>query len=219
MTNKEFIKAISLEGEKWRDVVGFEEWYAISSFGRIMRKYTEKPRSDGHNTAVTYPKILTPTIMHRRKQRYCYVTLSVLNKRYRMLVHRMVAMAFVENPLNRLEIDHIDGNGLNNVASNLRWCSRSENNMNPIARRRQAESHTGKQQHTLWKPVVCIPKKGAVIHYKSVAEAEKDGYQRSSIFDSIKHPNRPVRKRRWMYLEDYESLVKQNVKELFSNVG
>lgn len=182
----------------------------VSTFGRIMRKFTSKPRSDGHNNAVTHPKLLTPTIMKNRKQRYFYVTLSIYNKRYRRLVHRMVAMAFVDNPLNSPEIDHIDGNGLNNIAKNLRWCNRSENNMNPIARKRQSESHLGKQMSMLWKPVVCISKDGTITHYKSMSDAGKDGFGRSSIIDSIKHPNRPVRKRRWMYLSDFEkSLVNQ----------
>ena len=219
MKNKEFIKSVSLDGEEWRDVVGFEDFYMVSSLGRIMRKFTSRPRIDGRNTAVTYPKILTPTIHHARKQSYYYVTLSVFNKRYRMLVHRMVAMAFIQNPLNRPEIDHIDGNGLNNAISNLRWCSRSENNMNPIARKRQSESHSGKQQPTLWVPIVCISRNGTVTFYKSVSEAEKDGFQRSSIFYSINHPDKPVRKRQWMRLEDYESLVNQKVKERLPNTG
>ena len=213
MTNEEFIESIKLDNEEWREVVGFEDFYMVSTFGRIMRKFTSRLRIDGHNNAVTQPKLLKPTIMKYRKQRYFHVTLSVYNKRYRMLVHRMVAMAFVENPLNRPEIDHIDGNGLNNVVSNLRWCNRSENNMNPIARKRQAESHIGKEIPTLWKPIVCISKDGTITHYKSVSNAEKDGYSRSSIWDSIKHQNRPVRKRRWMLLEDYNTLVNQNIKE------
>lgn len=219
MKNKEFIKSVSLDGEEWRDVVGFEDFYMVSSLGRIMRKFTSRPRIDGRNTAVTYPKILTPTVQRNRKQNYYYVTLSVSNKRYRMLVHRIVAMAFIQNPLNRPEIDHIDGNGLNNAASNLRWCSRSENNMNPIARKRQSESHTGKQQPQLWMPVVCISKNGMVTYYKSMSEAVMNGFQRSAIIDSIKHPNRPIRKRQWMRLEDYESLVNQNVKERLPNAG
>ena len=182
----------------------------VSSFGRIARKFTSRPRSDGYNTATTYPKLIKPTVFSNRKQRYCYVTLSVYNKRHRMLVHRMVAMAFVGNPLNKPEIDHIDGNGLNNQAVNLRWCNRSENNMNPIAIKRQSESHKGKQMTMLWKPVVCISKDGTITHYKSIAEAGKYGFGRSSIIDSIKHPNRPVRKRQWMYLSDFEkSLVNQ----------
>ena len=210
MTNEEFIKSITLDGEEWRDVVGFEEHYMVSSLGRVARKFTSYPRSDGRKMSVTRQRILKPTIFNRRKQRYCYVTLSVYNKRCRMLVHRMVAMAFVDNPLNRPEVDHIDGNGLNNVAKNLRWCNRSENNMNPIARKRQSESHKGKIFPFLWKPVVCISKDGTITHYKSMSDAGKDGFGRSSIIDSIKHPNRPVRKRRWMYLSDFEkSLVNQ----------
>lgn len=219
MKNKEFIKSVSLDGEEWRDVVGFEDFYMVSSLGRIMRKFTSRPRIDGRNEAVTYPKILTPTVQRNRKQSYYYVTLSVLNKRYRMLVHRMVAMAFIPNPSNRPEVDHIDGNGLNNASYNLRWCNRSENNMNPIARKRQAVSHTGKQQPQLWMPVVCISKSGMVTYYKSMSEAVMNGFQRSAIIDSIKHPNRPVRKRQWMRLEDYESLVNQNVKEHLPNTG
>lgn len=219
MENKEFIKSISLDGEEWRDVVGFEGFYMVSSLGRIMRKFTSCQRINGHGRAVTYPKILTPTIQRNRKQNYYYVTLSKSNKRYRMLVHRIVAMAFISNQLNRPEVDHIDGNGLNNNASNLRWCNRSENNMNPIARKRQAVSHTGKQQPQLWVPVVCISKSGTVTFYKSVSEAEKDGFQRSSIFYSINHPDKPIRKRQWMRLEDYESLVNQNIKERLPNTG
>lgn len=210
MTNEEFIESIRLEGEEWRDVVGYENSYMISSFGRIIRKFTSRPRSDGHNTAVTNPKLLKPTVIKRRKQRYYMLYLSEFNKRKRFLVHRIVAFAFIPNPNNRTEIDHIDGNGLNNVVSNLRWCTHSENNMNPIARKRQSESHLGKQMTTLWKPVVCISKDGTVTHYKSMSDAGKDGFGRSSIIDSIKHPDRPVRKRRWMYLSDFEkSLVNQ----------
>lgn len=36
MTNEEFIKNVSLEGEEWRDVVGFEGLYMVSSFGRVI---------------------------------------------------------------------------------------------------------------------------------------------------------------------------------------
>ena len=36
MTNEEFIKSVSLEGEEWRDVVGYEGYYMISSYGRLL---------------------------------------------------------------------------------------------------------------------------------------------------------------------------------------
>ena len=38
MTNEEFIKSISLEGEIWKDVIGYEETYMVSSYGRVVFK-------------------------------------------------------------------------------------------------------------------------------------------------------------------------------------
>lgn len=53
-----------------------------------------------------------------------------------MAVHRLVAMAFVPNPDNKPYVDHIDGNRLNNDASNLRWVNAAENSHNPITKQR-----------------------------------------------------------------------------------
>lgn len=58
---------------------------------------------------------------------------------YGMLVHRLVAMAFVPNPENKQYVDHIDGNKLNNDASNLRWVNAAENSHNPITKQRQIQ--------------------------------------------------------------------------------
>ena len=46
-------------------------------------------------------------------------------------IHRLVASAFIENPLSKKEVDHIDGNRKNNNVENLRWVSRIENVRNP----------------------------------------------------------------------------------------
>ena len=53
-----------------------------------------------------------------------------------MAVHSLVAMAFVPNPDNKPYVDHIDGNRLNNDASNLRWVNAAENSHNPITKQR-----------------------------------------------------------------------------------
>lgn len=54
-----------------------------------------------------------------------YQRVCVKNKLYR--VHRLVAKAFIQNPNNYKEVNHIDGNKKNNHASNLEWCSRGKN--------------------------------------------------------------------------------------------
>lgn len=69
-------------------------------------------------------KVLKPKI-----DRYGYkvITLSHNGKRKSYTVHRLVAEAFISNPLNKKTVNHIDGNKLNNDISNLEWSTEKEN--------------------------------------------------------------------------------------------
>lgn len=58
---------------------------------------------------------------------YRRVVLSTANKRQGYPVHRLVAEAFIPNPEDKPFVNHLDGNKRNNIASNLRWCTASEN--------------------------------------------------------------------------------------------
>ena len=58
------------------------------------------------------------------------------------LVHRLVAKAFIPNTENKPCVDHINCNKLDNRAINLRWCTLSENMMNPITRLHNSESQS-----------------------------------------------------------------------------
>ena len=60
---------------------------------------------------------------------YLKVCLSNKGERKWVYVHRLVCMCFIENQLNKPEINHIDGNKLNNNTVNLEWVTRSENNI------------------------------------------------------------------------------------------
>ncbi len=64
-------------------------------------------------------------------------------------VHRVVAILFIPNLENKPEIDHINGDKLDNRAINLQWCLHKENINNPITKRRQSESHKG-ENHPMW---------------------------------------------------------------------
>lgn len=61
------------------------------------------------------------------KKGYEYIKLCYNNKTVHQAIHRLVAEAFIPNPDNKPEIDHIDTNTQNNRVENLRWCTRKEN--------------------------------------------------------------------------------------------
>lgn len=61
--------------------------------------------------------------------KYPRVTLSINNKEKSFTVHRLVAKAFIPNPLNKRTVNHIDGVKTNYHVSNLEWCTQSENQL------------------------------------------------------------------------------------------
>ena len=58
------------------------------------------------------------------------------NKHHHEYVHRIVAIAFIENPLSLPEVNHIDGNRSNNSVSNLEWCDRKYNVIDYVSKGR-----------------------------------------------------------------------------------
>jgi len=91
----------------WKDVVGFEGLYKISEYGDIKSSYKSM-------------KILKPK---KDKDGYSGVALSKDGKVHHLRVHRLVAMAFLENLDNHPIVNHKDLNVANNHYSNLEWCT------------------------------------------------------------------------------------------------
>lgn len=106
---------ILLQDEQIKQIEGYPNYY-ITSFGRVWSDYC-----GGH--------WLKPTINTNSYHCREYVSLGRGNKKY---VHRLVAQAFIPNPHNYDEVDHIDTNGLNNRVENLRWVTHQENMENEI---------------------------------------------------------------------------------------
>ena len=108
--------------EIWKDVVGYEGYYQVSNLGRVRslaRTYTTN-----RCTCHIKGKFLKLSL---RKEGYYKVNLNKNNKYETMLVHRMVANAFLPNPRNLPQINHKDEDKKNNHVSNLEWCDAKYN--------------------------------------------------------------------------------------------
>lgn len=93
----------NMEQEIWKDVVGFEGYYEVSSYGRIYGVKTQR------------------ILKQKKVGNILTVYLSKNGKDNHYSVSQLVAQSFVENPQNYKKVKHIDGNIENNKAENLIW--------------------------------------------------------------------------------------------------
>lgn len=107
--------------EIWRDVVGYEGLYQVSNIGRV--------KSLPRNGTIKEERILKPRIT---KNGYLYVHLRNGSISKYVKVHKMVAVAFIPNPENKPQINHINGIKTDNRVDNLEWNTASENMLHAI---------------------------------------------------------------------------------------
>lgn len=99
---------VIVKKEIWKDIPNYSG-YQVSNTGKVKNKKTGK------------------TLIGGIKRGYREVILVKDNKRKYCLVHRLVAKSFIPNLYQKQQVNHIDGNKLNNNANNLEWCTQSEN--------------------------------------------------------------------------------------------
>lgn len=207
MTNQEFIESIALEGEEWRDVVGYEGYYMVSSLGRVVS--LARPYNNNRGISFTKTRILSPRL---NSGGYYQVVLTINGNRTQPHIHKLVAEAFIPNPNNYPQADHIDCDKLNNRADNLRWCTQKMNNENPLTKaRRKANIHLTAQKirEANSKPVIRISLKDEndIKVYPSATYAQIDGFCQSAISANCLHKCKQYKGYKWMYLFDYEAQV------------
>jgi hypothetical protein len=104
------MKNVEKYKEIWMDVVGYENNYMISNFGKIKN--------------VNTGRILSPGLNSRG---YYTVTLYKKGECKSATIHRLLLSAFLPNTLNKATVNHIDGDKSNNMLNNLEWATHSEN--------------------------------------------------------------------------------------------
>ncbi|QDI90242.1 hypothetical protein EPH95_02860 [Salicibibacter halophilus] len=106
----------------WRDIDGYEKYYQVSNTGEVRSK--DREVYNGRGFRFSKGRILNKS---KTTTGYLKVDLRVNGRRKSVKVHRLVAKAFIENPGNKPNVNHIDGNPINNNADNLEWCTQKEN--------------------------------------------------------------------------------------------
>lgn len=98
--------------EQFKPIEGYDGIYEISSLGNVVSNYSGKR------------KILKQSLM---TSGYKFIRVKKDGKYKNLSVHRLIATHFLENPNSYEQVNHKDGNKLNNDISNLEWCTRSQN--------------------------------------------------------------------------------------------
>ena len=108
--------------EIWKDIKGYEGLYQVSNLGRV--KSVERYVKSRIGLRIAKEKIKTPTI---KDNGYMQVTLYEENRGKMFYVHRLVALHFIENPLNLPQINHKNEDKTCNEVWNLEWCNNQYN--------------------------------------------------------------------------------------------
>lgn len=138
-----------MDMELWKEIKEYEGLYKISNYGRVKNIKTGR--------------ILLPSF----NGEYKTIGLCKNKKRNYMVIHRLIAMAFIPNPNNLPYVNHKDENKLNNDINNLEWCTHTYNLTYGNAQKRRVSTRV--------IPVVQKTKSGEIIKiYKSRIEAEKE---------------------------------------------
>lgn len=126
----------AMKDEIWKDIEGCSS-HLVSNMGRI------------------YVKSINRAIYGSLKHGYRNVSIiDYAGKRHQFSVHRLVAQAFVPNPDDKPQVDHIDSDPLNNKATNLRWVDNEEQMQNIETKKKMQLAAERQQKSWKLKPLI-----------------------------------------------------------------
>lgn len=140
-----------MQNEIWKDIPGFPG-YQVSNKGNVYSCYLKR------NMRIC-----------DRGNGYYFVTIGSGNNRKGLMVHRLVAMAFIPNPDQLDEIDHINGIKNDNRVENLRWVKHIDNMNNPVTINTRMDAIRAKQG----KPIIAFKNGKKIGEYACMMDAAR----------------------------------------------
>ena len=145
------------EIEIWRPVVGYEN-YEVSNLGRVKSlNYNKTGREE--------------ILKHKIVKGYLRLNLCKDSKTHSFFIHRLVAQAFIPNPDNLPQVNHIDECKTNNRVENLEWCSAKYNTNYGSRTEKVIKALTNRSDCS--KPIEQILNGGVIATYPSISEAAR----------------------------------------------
>lgn len=168
-------------GEIWKPVAGFDGKYEVSNCGRV------RSIDHGVQSLGGWRTVKGRVLKQRVEHGYCRVQLSIDKSSHpHKQVHRLVAEAFVPNPENKPEVNHIDGCKTNNCSDNLEWVTSSENSIHALENGLQSHK-SDEEMQKMWeassKPVI---RDDGEWYASASKAAESIGAERSSVAKAIR---------------------------------
>lgn len=127
--SKEIVIDCKMNGTvEWLPVIGYESIYEVSNHGQVRSLDRDVWNPAGPGPTGVYVKRKGKTLTPRIAEAYGYyqVVLCADGRRKGMAIHRLVALHFVSGD-HSLQVNHIDGDKLNNRADNLEWVTCLDN--------------------------------------------------------------------------------------------
>ena len=176
----------------WVKIKGYEDFYEISSSGEIRSKDRTVTDKIGR-TRSWKGKVLNPNIAPNG---YYRVSFSINRKRKQFYVHRLIAEYFIPNPDNLPQVNHIDGNKLNNSLDNLEWVTVQDNVIH--AYKNGLINHISGKEHFNYGKFGSESKKAKPViatnvitnetkRYGSLIETKQDGFTPSEVSRACNH--------------------------------
>lgn len=184
---------MEVEKEIWRDVVGYEGLYKVSSLGRVKSLERKVKWKNGYRT-------VSERILKPEKTIYGYLQVALYNregKRKFIRIHQLVCNAFIDNQENLPQINHRNEIKSDNRLENLEFCTAKYNVNYGSYKERMSKAQTNNTKKS--KPVKCVE---TGIVFPSTMEIQRQlGFSQAHICDCCNGKRKSAYGYNWCYVE------------------